>query len=567
MPRPVRLGLILVPVIAGLAFGGWYVYKNTRPGPADPQHDAGTGSKPTTDPATGKLVVLVVFDHLRGEDLDRWAPAFGPDGFERLKKTGVWYADCRLPYATTFSAPGHASVITGVPPSAHGVVGDVWYDRAAGAVVGPDRLPPPAAPTVTGKGRTVSLSLKRDTAAILGGTGASAAYWFDTATGQFAPVGGRDGAHPWADEVNRSGAANRRFGSKWEPIQAADDGRFRLATEITGKGYGSGQRRTFPHPFDERATSPGPGYYIAVATSPYGDELLLELARKAVAGEKLGSGPNADLLCLGFSATDCIAREWGPDSPEAFDAVVRADKLVADLLRFLDEKMGRDHYVLVLTAAHGMASIPEQSAAKERRPAAKRVKPAPVLTRLAAALDATFGPSPTGPAGWFEPAADPHKLWPWVYLNRGAIEARGVPPDRVARFAAEWLGNRPEMLAGFARSHLETGMLPPTGTGRETEVRAAFEAAKRSLHPARSGDVLVVPQPGVVVTPDETGTLPGSPHAYDSNGPLLVAGAGVPAAGKRAERVTPLAAAPIVAWALGVPPPAGAAELPGEFSK
>ena len=91
--------------------------------------------------------------------------------------------------------------------------------------------------------------------------------------------------------------------------------------------------------------------------------------------------------------------------------------------------------------------------------------------------------------------------------------------------------------------------------------------AKRSFHPARSGDVLVIPQPGVVVTADETGTAPGSPYAYDTHVPLLVAGAGVPAAGRRPDRVSPLAAAPIVAWALGVPPPGGAVELPGEFRK
>src|SRR4051794_12280722 len=137
MPRPVRLGLILVPVLAGLMVGSWFVYQNARPGPPDQQPGVGPGPKHADDPAkpaTGKLVVLVVFDHLRGEDLDRWSAAFGPGGFERLKKAGVWYADCHLPYAATFSAPGHASIVTGVPPSVHGIISDTWYDRAAGSV-------------------------------------------------------------------------------------------------------------------------------------------------------------------------------------------------------------------------------------------------------------------------------------------------------------------------------------------------------------------------------------------------------------------------------------------------
>src|SRR4051794_17422027 len=100
MPRPVRLGLILVPLLAGLGVGARFLYENTRP----PKPEVPPGLKPDPKPAagpsapsTGKLVVLVVFDHLRGDDLSRWVAAFGPDGFERLKKAGVWYADCHLP--------------------------------------------------------------------------------------------------------------------------------------------------------------------------------------------------------------------------------------------------------------------------------------------------------------------------------------------------------------------------------------------------------------------------------------------------------------------------------------
>jgi hypothetical protein len=573
MPRPVRLGLILVPLVAGLAVGGWFLYQRLRP--ADPQPvvpDTNPGPKspagPSTPP-TGKLVVLAVFDHLRGEDVNRWAAAFGPDGFERIKKEGVWYADCHIPYASTFSAPGHASIITGVLPAVHGVVADQWYDRAAGTVVGPDRRPELTAPTLAGKGRIVSLALKPDTAVLLGGSRAAIAYAFDTKLGQFTPATtGRDSIHSWAEEFNRSGAVNRQLGKKWEPLGPANDTRFGLTSDITGKGFGSGQGRVFPHPFGEPAGAAGPGYYAAVAGSPFGNELLAELAVKAIAAEKLGKGPDADFLCLGFSATDRIAREWGPDSPELFDAAVRADRLLADLMRSLEAAVGRGGYVLVVTAAHGTAAIPEQSVARERWPAAKRLKPAPLFTRLARALDDTFGPPPNGAAGWFEPAADAAKVWPWVYLNRAAIEGRGLSPDRVARYAAEWLGNRPEMLVGFARADFETGKPPTAGAGREVDVRALFEAAKHSFHPGRSGDVVVIPKPGVVVTADETGTMPGTPHSYDSHVPLLVVGPGVPQTGRQPGRVSSMATAPILARALGAPPPPGANEpLPPGFKK
>ena len=83
---------------------------------------------------------------------------------------------------------------------------------------------------------------------------------------------------------------------------------------------------------------------------------------------------------------------------------------------------------------------------------------------------------------------------------------------------------------------------------------------KLAYRPDRCGDVIVIPKAGVQVSKYQGGTGHGSPHAYDAHVPLLVYGAGVPALGKRTERVSSLSAAPTLAWALGVNPPAIAKE-------
>ena len=50
-------------------------------------------------------------------------------------------------------------------------------------------------------------------------------------------------------------------------------------------------------------------------------------------------------------------------------------------------------------------------------------------------------------------------------------------------------------------------------------------------------------------------------------GLLFPVGVGVPALGKRGERVSSLIVAPTLAWALGIPPPAAAAEkVPREIA-
>jgi hypothetical protein len=111
--------------------------------------------------------------------------------------------------------------------------------------------------------------------------------------------------------------------------------------------------------------------------SPFGNELLLELAKKTIEAENLGSGAIPDLLCLSFSATDAIGHSWGPDSPEMLDAMLRADRLVADLLGQLDARVGPGRYLVVLTSDHGVCPLPEVARAHGQD--AGRVRPSSFL--------------------------------------------------------------------------------------------------------------------------------------------------------------------------------------------
>src|SRR5947207_9055254 len=77
-----------------------------------------------------KLVVMVVFDQMRGDYLQKWQPLFGEGGFKRLQTDGAWFTNCHYPYAYTLTAAGHTSLVTGTTPSVHGIIANDWYDRA-----------------------------------------------------------------------------------------------------------------------------------------------------------------------------------------------------------------------------------------------------------------------------------------------------------------------------------------------------------------------------------------------------------------------------------------------------
>ena len=556
---------------------------STVPTPADPKPAA-------AGPA--KLVVLVVFDQMRGDYLDRWAAQFRPHGFERIKKSGAWYSECHIPYACTSTGPGHVALVTGAPPAVNGIVENDWYDRIADKHTycalpkRPYELVPPPPPgkmtrgsalgfspeqilvptigdhlkAVRGeKGRVFSLSIKDRSAVMMGGQKPDAAYCYDARDGLFhTGTFYRDTPHPWVAEFNKAGLVNTYFEKKWERFKPdLDYDKLAGKDDADGESLGTnGMGKTFPHPLKGELKEPGNKFYAAVELSPFGNDLLFELAKKAIEAEKLGMGESSDLLLLGFSSNDLVGHAYGPDSHEVLDMTLRSDDLVGKLMAFLDEKVGKDKYTLVISADHGVCPIPEQKkiATADRQPLT-----APILG-LAKALDAKFGPNEGGTQRWFDGADVVDDLWPWVYLNRRAIEARKLKFDDVRDAAAKWLGEQSYVEVVFNREHVESGTPPKVDAPREKGVKDLLAKVKLAYRPERCGDLLVVPKPGVQVSKYAAGTGHGSPHSYDAHIPLLVYGAGVPALGKKADAVSSLSVTPTLARALGIDPPATAKE-------
>ena len=597
MPRPVLYLLLAVLVLAAAA-GGYFALRPAPPAPTPEQQPGPAPGQPPAPPVSGaggspKLVVLIVFDQMRGDYMTRWAELYGPDGFERLKRDGIWFSDCHIPYACTSTGPGHASLATGAPPSVHGIIANVWYDRKSAAPVyccqptRPYDLVPPLQSTTKepsrgsaigysperllaqtvgdalqdatkGKGRVFSLSIKDRTAVLMGGQKPTGAYCFDTRDGLFhtGAYYGRDAAHPWVTEFNNSKRADSWFETKWERLKPdLDYAKFSGPDDAPGEAPGfNGQGNTFPHSLKGKLAAPAPKYYEALEGSPFGNEMLAALAKKAVTAERLGRGDAPDLLCVSFSSNDLLGHRWGPDSQEMMDATLRADKLVGEFLTFLDAEVGAGKYALVLAADHGVCPLPELPSTQAKYPAAARKTVTELATGLDAALTAVYGTAGDAPTRWVEVFDD--DVWPWVYLKYEAIEARKLKVEDVAAVARDWLAGRGHVETAFTRNDLEGPAPSPDKPFRSAAVLA--------YRPDRCGDVIVIPKAGVLVTKYIGGTSHSSPHRYDAHVPFLVYGAGVPALGRRPEKVSSLAVAPTLAWALGVPAPRHAAVLPPE---
>jgi hypothetical protein len=273
--------------------------------------------------------------------------------------------------------------------------------------------------------------------------------------------------------------------------------------------------------------------------------------------EKLGQDDVPDLLTVSFSSNDLIGHTWGPDSHEVLDVMLRTDALMADFLKFLDEKVGKGNYAVAVTADHGVCSSPEYLASRGKD--AKRVSSAALLLGAEKHLRATFGtgagPEEKGKAddtAGGDVSKKNRSLWieavspPWLYLNKRFVAMTGKPRAEIANSLAEHLRKQPDIFRVYTREQLSGDIPADDETGR---------LVKRSFHPDRSGDVYVVLKPYYLYgTLTSTGTTHGAPHEYDRHVPLLVYGPGA-AGGPKAEAVTPQATAAVFAKFLGVPAP------------
>ena len=190
--------------------------------------------------------MLVVFDQMRGDYLEKWQPLFGEGGFRRLQTDGAWFADCHYPYAHHHHRPGPrlgahrllrrtgtaSSTTTGTTGPAAKTVYCAASDRyefvppaveAAAAGRGqarrkrPKQPKRPATPTgfssrpsptsfkeaTGGAGKVFGLSLKDRSAIFPTGKQPDGAYWFD---GRFVTsTYYRDAVPAWVEAFNTSG--------------------------------------------------------------------------------------------------------------------------------------------------------------------------------------------------------------------------------------------------------------------------------------------------------------------------------------------------------------------------
>ena len=529
-------------------------------------------------PPKPKLVVQITVDALRGDLLERYKANFGNDGFRYLMDNGTYYTNAYYQHGNTETIVGHVSLATGAPPSVHGMVGNVWYDRNkerlvynvedgnyqmlnAGAGVNKateidptqkiatkdGRSPDPILATTfsdelaisnNGVSKIFSVSVKDRGAISLGGH-LGKAFWFSKAQSEFVTSNYYYDKYPqWVTDWNQQKLAEQYSNTRWELSLPPE----KYTVKESNPDYKvdlDGFKRTFPHPY----SSVDNKYYSTTLTvSPAGDELTENFASTLLKQENLGKGTFPDYLSVSFSSNDYVIHMYGPTSLETEDNLIRLDKTIAKLLKNIDQQVGLENTLIVLSADHGASEAPAVvNALGGHQPATfdqKQLISPQLLTRLKTE---------------FSLGEDAIRLYaqPYIYLNHNVIKKKGVSLEKVQMVVAEELLKINGIAYAVTSTDIEKNQVPNTHT---------MQLVKNNYHPARSGDVYIVYQPRNFINDMDGLTIAsthGSPWRYDTYVPVIFAGYNID--DKQISReITPYDIAPTLSSILGITQPSGA---------
>lgn len=424
-----------------------------------------------------KLVVGLVVDQMRWDYLYYYYNEYGTGGLRRLLNEGFSFENTHINYAPTVTAIGHSSIYTGSVPAITGIAGNYFYqdDKSVYCCadpsvksVGSDSKEGQMSPhrmlastigdelqiATDFRSKVIGVALKDRASILPAGHAADGAYWWDTSAGHFVTSSFYMNSLPkWVEDFNK-------------------------------------ENQTAPN-FDIKST-------------PEGVTMTFKMAAAAVRNERLGKGKETDMLTVSISPTDIIGHKFSTRGKENHAVYMQLDKDLAEFLNMLDKEVGRDNYLLFLTADHGAAH--NYNYIREHRIPAGAWNYKETVKSLNDHLQQKFGIAPVM-------GEDNYQL----FLNDSTINAAGLKKQDVIDASIDYLKQDPQFLYVFDEEKVTNVTMPEW----------IKERMENGYFRGRSGEIGVVTRPqffGGSESPQFRGTQHGQPFPYDTHIPFLLFG-------------------------------------------
>lgn len=478
----------------------------------------------STDGTPPRLVVQIIVSHMRYDYLSRIYRNLSDNGLRRLIDSSTFYTSARYNYMFTHNSPGIVTLLSGTQPSGHGVIGDRWINYTTGEIVGAT-----CDSTVMGVGcnedegcysprrmvvstvgdelrradtlaKVVSIAYDPESAVLGGGSNPSSVYWFDGRYGRMVTSTYYADTLPvWVARFNERDERLDYAAALWHVTMSHDNYIFKKSSAIM---LDTMLKFSFDNIFRPRNRD-----FRKLRDTPFGNSLITDFAIETISRDSLGADSIPDLLTVNFGSQQHIAEYYGVESTELEDTYYKLDRNIGRLLSHLDNTVGRDNYVVVLTSDHGISD----NVGKDTRSNTGTFNALQFKVLINSFLSARLGDG-----SWVSEYRNRQ-----VYLNRRLIYERKLSlpeiQNDVATFALQFGGVANAMTA----TTLATNYY---GRGIAMKIQNSFF----SKH---SGDVIINLLPGWIELENEAAgwmtASSGSPYEYDTHVPLLFYGSGI----------------------------------------
>jgi len=477
-----------------------------------------------------KLVVGIVVDQMRWDYVNKFKPFFKTqNGFLKFINQGASCNNNLISYLPTVTACGHAAVYTGSTPAIHGITGNSWYDnvqqkmvycvednsvQAVGVENSPaGKMSPLNLWTTTigdelklatnFRSKVFGVSLKDRGAIIPAGHSADGAFWYDSKSANFISSTYYGKALPtWLTNYNNAKKVDSFYKLGWSlslPTSVYEANCDKDQNEYESTPFGK-DAKGFPYGLTQFIGKD----YGKVSSTPYGNNLVLDVATQTLINEKMGLDDITDLLALSFSSPDYIGHAFGPNSWETLDGYIKLDELLAQFFTKLDQQVGKDNYIVFLTADHAVAPIPGY-AQKNKIPNGT-ITDDGIKNELGKMLTAK------GLSSKLISAITEFN----IYFNHDLMDSLQVSQDKLTSLITNYLEQKSNIIQIVESRKAAFAPLP----------QSIRERIVNGFNPQRSGDLMFITKSGVVGG-GNTGTGHGVFYNYDAHIPLFFYGKGI----------------------------------------
>jgi predicted AlkP superfamily pyrophosphatase or phosphodiesterase len=519
-----------------------------------------------------KITLVIVVDQLAYQTFDRLSPYF-KYGFKNLLNNGVCFTNAHHPHGNPVTATGHTTISTGAYAKDHGVVLNGWMEEDGSFVdFGDDIVQNAAVFSKNGfydyglsahhilietlsdqlilkstpfKNFSVYAIAGKSRAAIAMAGKLGKAIWFDDQAKQYTSSKAYfKQLPPWLRQFNQQCNLAKLPTISWQLFYDKNTPPYKFPFINNYQFAASNDKLAgctikLARSFDKIGTNNSEDEEFLYEQTPTANKTLINLCKTCINAHDLKKHQNNLMLWVSVSNFDLIGHTYGHDSFEAIDLLYHLDQQLDELITYAQKKVGKKNTLIVLTADHGCAPIPEVFNA-QGYDTAHRIDIYKLQKDMNNLIEQEFG---------IEKIVTTFKNNQFFLTKKFKKPFDSKTHDAILNHLKKYLNQQPGIKNCWTKQELET-------TSFDTNHLEQYY--KNQYHPLRSGDLIVMPFPYVYVAKYPTGTGHTTPYAYDTQVPLILYQYGSIEKKKHAHRVHITQLVPTLAHLLKVPCPSGA---------